>query len=105
MHKLKLRLHYYRVLQNFNLPFSLFVSLTGLMFSQHVLPRMINAFSLSLLTGGFILSVYLFEQLYSGQYYFYHNFGLSKVDLITSAFLFNLSIAVLLWFVKLYLYA
>lgn len=105
MHKLKLRLHYYKVIQNFNLPFSLFVSLSGLMFSQHVLPRMINAFSLSLLTGGFILSVYLFEQRQKEQYFFYHNMGLSKINLIVSAFLFNLAIVILLFFVKVYLYA
>ncbi|WP_299825503.1 hypothetical protein [uncultured Pontibacter sp.] len=105
MHQLQLRLHYYKVLQSFNLPFSLFVSLFGLMFSQHVLPRMINAFSLSLLTGGFIISVYMFGQLYNNQYYFYHNMGISKTSIIASAFLFNLAVVILLWFLKLYLYA
>ncbi|GHA70437.1 hypothetical protein [Pontibacter akesuensis] len=60
MQKLRLRLHYYKVLQTFNLPFSLLAALTGLAFQQHVAIRMINAFSLSLLTGGFLIALYLF---------------------------------------------
>ncbi|MEJ8800897.1 hypothetical protein [Pontibacter sp. H249] len=105
MHKLKLRLHYYKVLQSFNLPFSLLASSTGFIFQEHVAARIINAFSLSLLTGGFLIALYLFEDRYSGQYFFYHNLGLSKINLIVSSFLFNVGLVILLWFVKVYLYA
>ncbi|WP_439881423.1 hypothetical protein ACSX1A_20115 [Pontibacter sp. MBLB2868] len=104
MSKLRLYFLYHRTLMSFNLPFSLAASLTGFFFSQHVLIRVINNFSLCLMTGGFLLSLYFFEQRYSGQYYFYHNFGLSKIRLIIGSLLMNLAVVILLFFLKLYLY-
>ena len=105
MLKLKLLLHYYKSLLRFNLPFSLLASLTGFMFPNQVLPGMLNGFSLSLLTGGFILALYLFEQRYSNQYYFYYNKSLSKIYLITAAYSMNVLLVLLLFVLKLYLYA
>lgn len=105
MHKLKLRLHYYMVLLNFSLPFSLLAGVISLAFTENKLIGFINAFSLSLLTGSFILALYFYEQRYQNQYFFYHNLGLSKTDLIVSASATNTAIVILLFCLKVYLYA
>ncbi|MFD2246106.1 hypothetical protein [Pontibacter ruber] len=105
MQKLKLHLHYYKGLQSFGLPFSLLAGVVSMAFSEHKLIGFINAFSLNLLTGSFILALYFFEQRYSGQYFFYHNLGLSKLSLVIGAYLINVAIALLLFCLKLYLYA
>lgn len=105
MYQLKLLLHYYKSLLRFNLPFSLLASLTGFMFPNQFLTGMINGFSLSLLTGGFILTLYLFEQRYSSQYFFYYNNSLSKVYLIAAAYSINVLLVLLLFALKLYLHA
>ncbi|MBF9253295.1 hypothetical protein I2I11_08330 [Pontibacter sp. 172403-2] len=105
MHQLKLLLHYHKSLLRFNLPFSLLASLTGCMFPQQVFTGMINGFSLSLLTGGFILALYLFEQRHSNQYYFYYNQSLSKIYLIAASYGMNALLVLLLFTLKLYLYA
>lgn len=105
MQKLKLYLHYHRSLLAFNLPFSLLVSVVGFAVAARGLIGLINGFSLSLLTGSFILSLYFYEQRYKDQYYFYHNKGLGKVALIVGSYLFNVVLAILLFILKLYLYA
>jgi hypothetical protein len=58
-----------------------------------------------LLTGSFILALYFYEQRYQNQYYFYHNLGISKMGLIVGSYLFNVALVILLFFLKLYLYA
>ncbi|NEM99523.1 hypothetical protein [Pontibacter burrus] len=105
MQKLKLYLHYHRRLLAFNLPFSLLVSVVSMAISAKGMIGLINGFSLSLLTGSFVLSVYFYGQRYGQQYYFYHNMGISKQELIVSAFLLNAMLAVLLFCFKLCLYA
>jgi hypothetical protein len=96
---------YYRVLMSFSLPFSLLASIVSLGFSANKLVGFINSFSLSILTGGFVLALFFYEQRYQNQYYFYHNLGISKAGLIVGAYLCNIAIAVLLFLLKLYLYA
>jgi len=105
MQKLRLHFLYYRNLMSFNLPFSLLIALSSLAFSQNKLIGFINGFSFSLLTGSFILSLYFYEQRYKNQYYFYHNMGISKIGLIVGHFMLNAALVVLLFFLKLYLYA
>lgn len=105
MRKLRLYLHYHRQLLAFNLPFSLLVGVVSLAISAGGIVGLINGFSLSLLTGSFALSVYFYSQRYSQQYYFYHNMGISKQELIIGAYLLNVMLAVLLFLLKLYLYA
>lgn len=105
MRKLTLHFLYHKSLMSFNLPFSLFAGLISLTFTQNKLIGFINAFSLSLLTGSFILSVYFYEQRYKNQYYFYHNLGISKTSLIVGSYLYNVVLALLLFMVKIYLYA
>ena len=100
MTKLKLLAHYYRSILSFNLPFSLFVSVLSLPFSGNRAVGMINSFSLCLATGGFLLALYLYEQRYSGQYYFYHNQGLSRAHLAGAAVLMNLLLVFLLFLLK-----
>ena len=65
----------------------------------------INSLSLSILTGAFLLALFFYEQRYQNQYYFYHNLGINKIGLIVGSYLLNVAIAVLLFILKLYLYA
>lgn len=103
MLKLKLLFHYYRSIHSFNLPFSLLTGVLTLAVSQHKVAGMINGFSLCLVTGGFALALYLYEQRYSQQYYFYHNLGLSRLHLAAGALSINLLLVFLLFLLKIYL--
>lgn len=103
MTKLKLLSHYYRSILSFNLPFSLLAATLSIPFRDNGVAGMINTFSLFLATDGFLLALYLYEQRYSGQYYFYHNQGLSRVQLAVAAMLANLLLVLLLFLVKIYL--
>ncbi|MBC5773998.1 hypothetical protein H8S95_07975 [Pontibacter sp. KCTC 32443] len=105
MHRYKPYLIYYRSLMSFALPFSLLSGIVSLAFSANKLIGFINAFSVSILTGSFLLALFFYEQRYQNQYYFYHNLGISKVGLIVGSCLLNITIVVLLFILKLYLYA
>ncbi|WP_162427621.1 hypothetical protein [Pontibacter pudoricolor] len=90
---------------SFSLPFSLLAGIVSMGFSADKLIGFINSFSLSILTGSFLLALFFYEQRYQNQYYFYHNLGISKTGLIAGSYLCNVAIAVLLFILKLYLYA
>ncbi|MCX2738588.1 hypothetical protein [Pontibacter anaerobius] len=105
MQKLKLYFLYHKSLMSFSIPFSLLIGVVSMAFSEEMAIGFINSFSLSLLTGSFILSLYFYEQRYQHQYYFYHNLGISKAGLILGSYLFNLALALLLFTLKVYLYA
>ena len=105
MHRYKPYLLYYRSLMSFMLPFSLLASIVSMGFSDNMLIGFINSLSLSILTGAFLLALFFYEQRYQNQYYFYHNLGISKIGLIVGSYLLNVAIAVLLFILKLYLYA
>lgn len=81
--------HYYASLHSFNIPFSILVSLFGLI-GPHKLENVSQNFFISLLTGGFLLSVFFYGLVYKNRYYFYYNKGYSKVKLISQAYLLNL---------------
>ncbi|MCC9137264.1 hypothetical protein ACFSKU_04640 [Pontibacter silvestris] len=81
----------------FNLPLSLFIGVIGMLIRKSYLTGFVSSFNLSLLTGGFILSLYFYEQRYKQQYYFYHNRGFSRFVLITCSAAINLLVAVLLY--------
>ncbi|PRY16293.1 hypothetical protein CLV24_101138 [Pontibacter ummariensis] len=104
MVKLRLTWHYYKSTQRFNLPISLIAGLTGIIFNPHFVVGAIDAFSLCLLTGGFLLALYLYEQRHAGQYYFYYNRGLSKVSLMVASYGLNVVLVILLFLLKLFLY-
>lgn len=103
MIKLKLLFHYYRSIHSFNLPFSLLVGAACIAVSQNKLVGLINGFSLCLVTGGFLLALYLYEQRHSHQYYFYHNQGLSRLYLVIGSLSANLVLVILLFLLKIYL--
>ncbi|RDV15136.1 hypothetical protein DXT99_10710 [Pontibacter diazotrophicus] len=103
MTKLKLLFLYYRSLHSFNLPFSLLVGVFCIAISENKVAGLINGFSLCLLTGGFALALYLYEQRHSQQYYFYHNQGLSRLQLAVGTLSVNLLLIFLLFLVKIYL--
>ncbi|MFD3000232.1 hypothetical protein ACFS7Z_07655 [Pontibacter toksunensis] len=103
MTKLKLLFHYYRSLHSFNLPFSLLIGVACIAVSENKVVGIINGFSLCLVTGGFLLALYLFEQRHSQQYYFYHNQGLSRLHLVIGTLSVNLLLVVLLFLLKVYL--
>ncbi|MTI32555.1 hypothetical protein [Xanthovirga aplysinae] len=88
---LKIVLHFYKDLQKFNLPFSLFVGFLGVMASNEtsIIDNYFTAFSLSLLSGGFALSLFFYELRFKENYYFYLNRGLSRFELYISVFGLN----------------
>ncbi len=49
-------------------------------------------FSFSLFTGGFLFAIYFYSLKYHKRYYFYYNLGLTKIQLISAAWLFNLPV-------------
>lgn len=103
MTKLKLLFHYNKRLLSFNLPFSLLVGASGMALSPDKLIGLINGFSLCLVTGGYALALYLYEQRYGNQYYFYHNLGLSRLHLAAGALHADLLLILLLFLLKVYL--
>jgi hypothetical protein len=42
-----------------------------------------------MMTGGFLLSAFYFEITRKNEYYFYYNLGLSKIKLLSIAYLLN----------------
>jgi len=96
---------YYRSLASFSLPFALLSGIVSLAFTKNMLIGFINAFSVSLLTGSFLLALFFYEQRYPNQYYFYYNLGISKVGLIVGSYLINVALVIILFILKLYLYA
>lgn len=50
----------------------------------------LNSFIVSILTGGFFLSILYFQVSKKNEYYFYFNLGLSQVKLIGIAYLFHI---------------
>jgi hypothetical protein len=105
MHRYKPYLIYYRSLMSFSLPFSLLSSIISLAFSTNKIIGFINAFSVSLLTGSFLLALFFYEQRYQNQYYFYYNLGISKSSLIVCSYLLNVAVVFLLFILNLFLYA
>ncbi|GAA4433180.1 hypothetical protein GCM10023188_22330 [Pontibacter saemangeumensis] len=100
MTKLKLLSHYYRSILSFNLPFSLLVATLSIPLRENGAIGLMNTFSLFLTTGDFLVALYLYEQRYSGQYYFYHNQGLGRVQLAVAALVANLLLVVLLYLLR-----
>ncbi len=47
------------------------------------------SFSLSFMTSGYLLAVYLHELRHKRQYYLYYNKGISKLQLISYTFILN----------------
>lgn len=50
----------------------------------------ITGFIYAFMTGGFLISAFYFEISRKNEYYFYYNFGISKIRLLTVSYLFNL---------------
>ncbi|SEW49760.1 hypothetical protein [Chitinophaga arvensicola] len=86
---MKILFHYYKSLHSFNIPFSLLVSLFGLI-GPNKLENVMQNFFISLMTGGFLLSVFFYGLVFENRYYFYYNKGYSKMRLITWSYLLNL---------------
>lgn len=89
---MKLLLHYYKSLSSFNIPFSLFAGGVAYAMNGHTLGGYIIGFLLSLLSGGFLLSVFFYELRYAPRYYFYYNKGYSKMRLIGVSYLLNVGL-------------
>ncbi len=53
-------------------------------------PLFILIFVISLLSVGFLLSVFYFELTRKNEYYFYYNLGFGKIKLYILAYLFNI---------------
>jgi len=49
----------------------------------------IRSFVIWMMTGGFLLSAFYFEITRKNEYYFYYNLGLSKIRLLSNAYLLS----------------
>jgi hypothetical protein len=83
-------LHYFRSIQRFNVLFSVITALFAYVGAERSVPAFLNTFWISLFSGGFLLSLFLYELRYKRQYYFYHNKGFSKLKLIVLCYLLSL---------------
>lgn len=88
----KLLYHYYKDTHQVNIPFSLLMGVSGAFLGKSFWPAFVSTFSLSLLTGGLLLSLYFYQLQYKEQYYFYHNRGLSKIHLILACLIVDAGI-------------
>lgn len=98
--EMKALFHYYKEIQYFNIPLSLIVAVFGMLGSEHMVQGFVATFFLSLLTGGYLLSLYFYELRNKKRYYFYYNKGYSKLRLMLYGFLINLSIFFAVFFLK-----
>jgi hypothetical protein len=97
---MRMAIHFYFNLQKVNLPFSALVALLGLVGSTHPADDFWRFFFISLLTGGYTLSVVLFELRHPSTFYFYYNRGLTKAKLILVGFFINLLLAIIFYALK-----
>lgn len=81
----KLFYTYYKKSQALNFFFSLLMAALGLSIGLNYF----NCFAASIMTGGYVLSVYFYERRFQKQYYFYFNKGLSKRELLVYSYLLN----------------
>jgi hypothetical protein len=89
---MKMLLNYYKDIQLINLPLSL---VAGLLAS--IEDSFLRVFIITFLSGGFLISIYFFEQRCAEQYFFYYNKGLSKTRLLLSTYVINiLAVALIL---------
>lgn len=94
-------LPYYITIFKMNLIFSVFLTILSCVFflsmpmplQESLLYIIIFIFTLCLMTGGFILSAFYYNYSRKNEYYFYHNLGISKINLIIGAYLLNFLIA------------
>ena len=91
----KLLCHYYKVTHQVNIPFSLLIGLTGAFVGKSFWKAFVSTFSLSLLTGGLLLSLYVYHLQYKEHYYFYFNRGLSRSHLILACFVVDVCIVII----------
>ncbi|QHT66106.1 hypothetical protein GXP67_05195 [Rhodocytophaga rosea] len=87
---MRMFIHYYKDIHVFNFPFSGLISLIGILLWGGDINRFFLYFFLTLLTGGFALSLYYYQSRYASQYYFYYNRGFSKLKLILISVAINL---------------
>ncbi len=88
--KMRMIYNYYKDIHRFNLPFSILLGVLGVFIGEDKVNGFFSYFFLTLLTGGFVLSLFFYQLMYANQYYFYYNRGLSKLKLISISFGVNL---------------
>jgi hypothetical protein len=92
---MRMLFNYYKDIHVFNIPFSLLMSMIGILILGGGINRFFLYFFLTLLTGGFALSLYYYQSRYASQYYFYYNRGFSKLKLIFISSGINLCLFIL----------
>jgi hypothetical protein len=97
---MKALFHYYKEIQYFNVPVSVVVAVFGMLASENMLQGFMATFFLSLLSGGYFLSLYFYELRNKKRYYFYFNKGFSKLRLVLYCFLINLGLFVAVYLLK-----
>jgi hypothetical protein len=88
---MKMLLNYYKDIQLINLPLSLAAALLA-----SIEGAFLKVFIITFLSGGFLMSIYFFEQKRAAQYFFYYNKGLSKIRLLLLTYLINILLVALI---------
>lgn len=88
-------LHYFRTISAFNIPFSMMCAFLGCLPADNKMFIFCKALIVSLLTGGFILSIAAFEWRYRQSYYFYFNRGYTRTKLIGGAYAITAALVVI----------
>ena len=92
---LKPALSFAKEIFRFNLIISSAIGFFGIFAGSSItasLTGLLSIFSVSLFTGGFLFAVYFYILRYKNRFYFYHNLGLNKTQLIVAAWFFNLPV-------------
>ncbi len=91
LNETELLLIYYKDTVKFNAPFSIIIGFLKMSIS------FLDAFSLSFLTGGFLLSIYFYNLRNKNEYYFYYNRGFTNLHLWAGCFIINTVLILLLY--------
>lgn len=94
-------LPYFNVVLTINLVFSPIATVLSTLVSKPFLTeqeitlhKVISAFIIFFITGGFLLGATYYELARKNEYYLYYNLGISKIKLILITYLFHLIIMI-----------
>ena len=96
---MKTLFHYYKSLHHFNIPFSVVLGFFNTLYGGNT-DGFLRTFTISLITGGFLLSVFFYGLRYENRYYFYYNKGYSKWQLIGYSYGMDVVVVSVYWFIK-----
>lgn len=87
---LRLALLFYKEFQSLNLPISLFFALVTIAEAERIITHLFLVTFVLQITGGFALTAFVFESRFKNRYFFYYNWGLSRLQLYGFTMLINM---------------